>query len=258
MRDRNSRFAGKVAVVTGGSSGIGAAIVDALQAEGARVMIGDLSDATSLPSQDVVARRTDVTDPVAFADLIVQAERELGPLDLLFNVAGGGRAGSILDLTPEDWDFCLRLSLTSAFLGTQLAARSFRAQDKAGAIVNVASINATVPMRGGVGYSVAKAGASMVTRQAALELAEFGIRVNTVSPGLVDTPMAASIIDTPEIARAFLDRIPLGRPADPREIASAALFLASDEASYITGSNLVVDAGWTTTGYPDLRALAKA
>lgn len=252
------RFAGKVAIVTGGVSGIGATITQRLIAEGASVVVADINaeliaSAAETFGERVWGRRTDVTDEADFSALVAETVERFGTLDALFNVAGGSRAGTITDISFEDWDFTVRLNLYSAFNGTRLAARQFLAEGKAGAIVNIASLNSLVPMHFGVGYTAAKAGAVMLTKQAALELGEHGIRVNAVSPGLVATPLTKSLTDIPGVQAAYDERIPLRRAAAPEEIAAAALFLASDDASYISGDNLVVDGAWQTTGYPDLR-----
>jgi NAD(P)-dependent dehydrogenase (short-subunit alcohol dehydrogenase family) len=130
-------------------------------------------------------------------------------------------------------------------------------RERGGAIVNIASLNAHVPMYGGASYACAKAGVEMLSRNAALELAPLNIRVNTVSPGLTDTPLTAGFRAVPGLEAAFMARIPQQRWGSPEDMAAAALFLASDEAGYITGSNLFVDGGWETTGYPDLRPLAE-
>lgn len=127
-----------------------------------------------------------------------------------------------------------------------------------GAIVNIASLNSHVPMIGGSAYACAKAGVEMLSRNAALELAPARIRVNTVSPGLTDTPLTAAIRELQGAENAFLERIPLNRWGTPEDMAAAALFLASDDASYISGSNLVVDGAWETTGYPNLRPYLEA
>lgn len=252
------RFAGKVAVVTGGVSGIGAKITERLVAEGASVVVADINAELIAGAREtfgdrVHGRRTDVTDEADFAALIAETVDRFGTLDTLFNVAGGSRPGKLTDISFEDWDFTVRLNLYSAFNGTRLAARQFLAEGKAGSIVNIASLNSLVPMHFGVGYTAAKAGAVMLTKQAALELGEHGIRVNAVSPGLVATPLTKSLTDIPGVQAAYDERIPLRRAAEPEEIAAAALFLASDDASYISGDNLVVDGAWQTTGYPDLR-----
>lgn len=122
-----------------------------------------------------------------------------------------------------------------------------------GAIVNVASLNAHVPMYGGSSYAAAKAGVENFTKSAALELAEDRIRVNAVLPGLVDTPLTESFFEVPELAQDFNNRIPLGRPAVPDEIADPCLYLASEQARYITGTSIVVDGGWEISNYPDLK-----
>ena len=254
------RFLDRVAIVTGGVSGIGAAITERLVAEGASVVVADINDdlitaASETFGERVTGIRADVTQEADVEALIAAAVEAHGTLDAMFNVAGGARMGTLVDLSYEDFDFTVRLNLHSAFLGTQHAARRFIAEGKRGAIVNVASLNATVPAHLLAAYTLSKAGAEMLSRQAALELGEHGIRVNTVSPGLTATPMTEGLLGAPGVPEAYMDRIPLNRPAEPAEIAAAATFLASDDAAYITGDNLIVDGGWATTGYPDLRPM---
>ena len=254
----SERFAGQVAIVTGGVSGIGAKITERLVAEGASVVAADINadlvaTATDTFGEKVVGRRTDVTDEGDFEGLIADTVARFGTLDMVFNVAGGTKPGTLMDISFADWDFTVRLNLYSAFLGTRLAARQFVTEGKPGAIVNIASLNSIVPMHLGVGYTAGKAGAVMLTKQAALELGEHGIRVNAVSPGLVSTPLTRGLRDIPGVDDAYFERIPLKRAAEPEEVAAAALFLASSDASYISGDNLVVDGAWATSGYPDLR-----
>ncbi len=252
------RFEGKVALVTAGVSGIGAKIVERLVSEGAKVAIVDINarlvaDSPEAYGSSAFGYVADVTKEASFQDAIAATRERFGALDLLFNVAGGSRPAGLLDISYDDWDFTVRLSLYSAFIGTRLAAREFLAAGKKGSIVNIASLNAHVPMFFGVGYTAAKAGVVMLTKQAALELGEHGIRVNSISPGLVSTPLTAGMRDVPGINEAYYQRIPFQRAAEPEEIAGAALFLASDDASYISGADLIVDGAWSTTGYPDLR-----
>jgi meso-butanediol dehydrogenase / (S,S)-butanediol dehydrogenase / diacetyl reductase len=252
------RFDRKVAIVTGGVSGIGAAITQRLAEEGAFVVAADINaeltaTATATFGENVMGRTTDVTNEDDFKALVAEAVESFGTLDMMFNVAGGARAGSLTETSLKDWDFTIRLNLHSVFLGIQQAARQFISEKKSGAIVNIASLNSIVPMHTGGGYATSKAGAVMLTRQAALELAEFGIRVNALSPGLIATPMAKAMLDIPAARDAYLERIPFKRVGEPSEIAAAALFLASDDASYISGDNLVVDGAWSTSGFPDLR-----
>ena len=253
-----NRFQGQSAIVTGGVSGIGAAITRRLVDEGAQVFVADINAEAieAVPESfgpNVHGLLTDVTSENDMERLFTVAEERFGTLDAVFNVAGGSRSSQIVDTDLDTWDFNIRLNLHSAFLGTKLAAKHFIAAGKGGAIVNIASMNAEVPAHFGAGYSAAKAGVLMLTRGAALELGESGIRVNAVSPGLVATPLTGGLMNIPGVMDAFFERIPAKRSAEPDEIAGVALFLASSDASYINGSNILVDGAWTTTVYPDLR-----
>ncbi|MGO3139778.1 MAG: SDR family NAD(P)-dependent oxidoreductase [Galactobacter sp.] len=169
------------------------------------------------------------------------------------NVAGGNKPGTLLDIDADVVEWDVKLNLFSAFHGPRLAARQFVKEGKAGTVVNVASLNSIVPMFSGVGYDIPKAGVAMLVKQGALELGQYGIRVDAVSPGLVSTPLTKPLTEIEGVSEAFLSRIPQNRPAQPEEIANAVVFLAGDESSYVNGHNLVVDAGWAVTGYPDLR-----
>ncbi len=252
------RYDGKVAVVTGAASGIGRATATRLVAEGAMVVGGDvnsdgLDDLAGRLGERFVAKRCDVTIEADVAGLVATAVERFGGLHAAFNIAGASRPGLIVDLSEEDWDFTVDLCLKGVFLGVKHQGRQMIAQGGGGAIVNIASLNSRVPMFFGVAYSAAKAGVVMIGQTAALELGEHGIRVSTVSPGLTDTPLVAALTGDEEANNAYLARIPLKRPATPEDIASAALYLASDDATYITGVNLFVDGAWEQTGYPDLR-----
>lgn len=251
-------FENSVAVVTGGVSGIGAAITTRLVDRGAKVFVADINaEAVAAASDtfgpDVAGLRTDVTDEGSMEALFAAAVERFGTIDAVYNVAGGSKPGTVVDMDLATWDFNIRLNLYGAFLGTKLGAKQFLTEGKAGAIVNIASLNSQVPMHAGAGYSTAKAGVVMLTRNAALELGEKGIRVNAISPGLVSTPLTGGLLSVPGVTEAYLDRIPAKRPAEPDEIASVALFLASPDAAYVNGENIVVDGAWATTGYPDLR-----
>ena len=254
------RYAGKVALVTGAASGIGRATATRLVAEGAMVVGGDVNvDALEILAKDLgeqfVGQRCDVTLEVDVAALVATAVDRFGGLHAAFNIAGGSRPALIVDMTEEDWDFTVDLCLKGVFLGVKHQARQMIAQGGGGAIVNIASLNSRVPMFFGASYAAAKAGVVMVGQNAALELGEHGIRVCTVSPGLTDTPLVAALTGDAEANAAYLERIPLKRPASPEDVASAATYLASDDASYITGVNLFVDGAWEQTAYPDLRPM---
>ena len=260
----SDRFLGKVAVVTGGASGIGLAIVRRLLAEGAKVVASDLNlggfpDLSDGPDggESFVGIAGDVTLEADAEALVATAVGRFGRLDCAFNVAGGSRPGYIVDLAEGDWDFTVDLCLKGVFLGMKHQARQMLRQQtthgKGGTILNIASLNAHVPMHAGAAYATAKAGVEMLTRNGALEFAEAGIRVNAVLPGLVQTPLSRRHFDNPDALAAFVARIPMGRPAQPEEIAAPALYLSSDDASYVSGASLLVDGAWAVSGYPDMR-----
>lgn len=253
-----SRFANKTALVTGGASGIGLAITRRLIAEGANVAAGDLSkdrlDEYAAEFGDrFLGVSTDVTKEADVEQLVAQAADRFGAVNAAFNVAGGSRPGYIVDLAESDWDFTVDLCLKGVFLGMKHQARQMMRQGTGGTIVNVASLNAHVPMHAGSAYVAAKAGVELLSRNGALEFAAFGIRVNAILPGLVQTPLTRRHFDNPDALAAFVERIPMGRPAQPEEIAAPALYLASDDASYVSGASLLVDGAWAVSGYPDMR-----
>jgi NAD(P)-dependent dehydrogenase (short-subunit alcohol dehydrogenase family) len=250
------QFVGKVAVVTGATSGIGNAIVRCLVTEGANVVAAGRNSEKLAALEDelgdsVVGMRADVLVEDDLRELVSRAVSRFGGLDLAFNVVGGaGRHSAIVDTEREDWDAVMDLTLRSAFLGMKYQAARMISQGRGGAIVNISSVNQHMPLYGRASYAAAKAGVGMLTQNAALELARHRIRVNAILPGLTDTrPNQRSKV--PEIRAAYVERIPLGRAAEPEEIARPALFLASEGANYVTGVSLVVDGGWALTGYPD-------
>jgi len=247
----SDRFAGKVAVVTGAASGIGQAISKRLLAEGACVVGSDRNPCADL-GDCFAAIEADVTTEAAAEKLVGTAVDRFGGVHVAFNVAGGARPGYIVDLSETDWDFTVDLCLKGVFLGMKHQARQMMRQGN-GSIVNIASLNAHVPMHAGSAYVAAKAGVEMLSRNGALEFAEFGIRVNAILPGLVQTPLTRRHFDNPDALAAFEQRIPMGRPAQPEEIAAPALYLASDDASYVNGASLLVDGAWAVSGYPDMR-----
>jgi NAD(P)-dependent dehydrogenase (short-subunit alcohol dehydrogenase family) len=252
------RFEGKIAVVTGAASGIGEAIVRGLIGEGCTAVFGgdiNVDRLKALESELGGAFRglqTDVTKETDVERLVIECVRQHGGLDLAFNSAGTGRGGIITALAEEDWDFTVDLCLKGVFLSMKHEARQMMARGR-GAIINIASLNSHIPAFGHSSYSSAKAGVEMLTRVGALEMTEGGVRVNALLPGLVSTPLTAPVHGLPDLLSAFMERIPMRRSAQPDEIARPALFLAGDDASYISGASLVVDGAWEVTGYPDLR-----
>lgn len=258
------RFEGKNAVVAGGAGGIGSAIVRALIREGANVTVGDV-DIDELEKMKrefgdaFTGIRTDVTSEEDQQTLVQKAVRVYGSVDSAFNVAGGSHMGLITDGSIEDWDWSINLCLKGTYLGMRYQLQAMKEQSLAEveqkrnrSIVNISSINALTPMWGDSAYNAAKRGVISLTETAVLENTKYGIRCNCVVPGQIDTKMTRAWRAVPEINREYMRRIPMHRPGRPDEVASAALFLASDEASYITGTYIVVDGGRLCTGYPDI------
>lgn len=251
-------YEGATAIVTGGASGIGLRVVERLHEAGATVVVAD-RDADAL--ERIAARLGDRIHPVqvdvreeADMERMVAVARELGNLRLAVNAAGMGEGSPVVDQDLETWNRVISIVLTGVFLALKHEARELVRLGAGGAIVNVASINANVPTWGSAAYSAAKAGVEMLSRSAAYELAEHGIRVTAVSPGIVDTPMAKRTGNMePAVIARWLDHTPLGRVGTPDDIASAILFLGSDEATWITGHNLVVDGGLSHTAGPITR-----
>ena len=253
------RMDGKVAVITGGASGIGAATARLFVEHGARVLIADLQEgvAADLAKELGSSARSMGCNVVSEADVasaIRRAVQEWGRLDVLFNNAGFGGASGPLDQTSvEDYDITMDVLLKSVFLGIKHASPVMKAQ-RSGSIINTASVCAFEAGVGNQLYSVAKAGVVMMTKAAALELAEFDVRVNAVCPGYIATPLAAGRpISTaePDRVAAAVDRLrtsnrdtqPLARSGEPSDIASMVLFLASDDSQWVTGQAMVVDGG---------------
>ncbi|PVZ05782.1 SDR family NAD(P)-dependent oxidoreductase [Actinomycetospora cinnamomea] len=244
------RYRDKVALVTGGASGIGAAIGARLVAEGAHVVLLDV-DADGLGRQQAAETIVaDVTDSAQVRDAVERTVERFGRLDNAFNVAGSARFGTVVDGDEEDWAWTVDLVLRGVYLSTRHEARVMQ---PGASIVNISSLNAHVPLYGASSYAAAKAGVEMFTKNAALELGDRGIRVNAILPGLIRTPLTAGFMDGGPIEKDFLQRIVAARAGEPDEIAGPALFLAGDEASYVNGTSLVVDGGWEITNYPDLR-----
>ena len=246
-----ARFEGRTAIVTGAARGIGLAVAERLASEGARVLLTDIG-----PSIAETARRlgqphliADIAAAGAVDAIFEAADRELGPLDVLVNNAGViGRAAKLWDLAEADFDRVMAINLKAGLLATQAAARRMTPR-RQGAIVNLASVAAVMAGGDQIPYAVSKAAVKQLTAMTALSLAPYGIRVNAVGPGPVETPMAAAVTGGGEGLAKVLSRIPLGRLGRPEEIAAIVAFLASDDASYVTGQTLYADGGRLALGY---------
>jgi NAD(P)-dependent dehydrogenase (short-subunit alcohol dehydrogenase family) len=252
------RFERKVAVVTGGASGIGDAIVRRLLSEGASVVAFDI-DADLLAERRLEFGASfhavcgDVTHEADVAQLIEECAQRFGGLDVAFNVAGAGKSSPIVNHDVNHWEFTVDLCLKGVLLCMKYEAPQM-IERGGGAIVNVSSVCAHFPVYGAAAYCAAKSGVEMLSKVAAIELAEEHIRINTLLPGYTYTPGMRMASDSPHEDRAIVQRIPLGRAASATDIADPALFLASDEARYIVGTSLVVDGGWELSTYPKPRA----
>jgi len=241
-------YTGKVALVTGAAAGIGAAIADALAARRAKVAVVDLSPAApdvarALPGGGHFACVADITQPGEAGRAVAETLGALGRLDILVNSAGIVRLGPAETIADEDWDLTMAVNLRAPFL---MARAAFPALCAAGAgrIINLASQAAFVALDRHLAYCTSKAGLLGMTKVLALEWAAHGITVNAISPTVVETELGRKAW-AGEVGEAMKRKIPVGRFAQPAEIALAALFLASDGAGMITGANLVVDGGYT-------------
>jgi glucose 1-dehydrogenase len=243
---------GRVAVVTGGNSGIGKAVVLALAAAGANVVIDYVShpEATDEVERRVLALgeqaigvEADVTRVDHLQALVSAAVDRFGRLDVWVNNAGMETRSGILDTTEEQYEQVLAVNLRSAFFGTQVAARRMIEQGGGGRIINVTSVHEDWPMPGNTPYCLSKGGMRMLTRTAGVELAPHGINVVGVGPGAVATPINASTMADPEKMKVLDAAIPLGRMAEPGEIADVVAFLAGPGASYLTATTVMADGG---------------
>ncbi len=244
------RFAGKVAIVTGGARGIGGASAARLASEGARVLVADLGEPATLPA-GAVFLRTDVTDGGQAEAAVAAALGHWGRLDVLVNNAGIGALGDTTGTGADDWDRVFAVNARAIYLFCHAAIPAMR-QGGGGAIVNIASISGMYGDYGMAAYNASKGAAVNYTRSLALDCASDNIRVNAVCPGLVATAMSTPALADPVDREFWFERIPLGRAARAEEIAAAVAFLASDDASYMTGAIVPVDGGATShTGQPN-------
>ncbi|HTX21540.1 MAG TPA: glucose 1-dehydrogenase [Candidatus Aquilonibacter sp.] len=243
---------GKVAVVTGGNSGIGMAIALELARQGANIVIDYIAhpEATEALEKQILALgdrvigvKADVSQVVELQNLIAAAVKEFDRVDIMVNNAGVETRTSVLDTTEQQYEKVLAINLKSAFFGTQLAAQQMIKQGGGGRIINISSVHEDWPMPGNTAYCLSKGGMRMLTRTAGVELAPHNILVVGVGPGAVATPINQSTLQNPELLKKLDNAIPLGRMARPEEIASVVAFLAGDGASYMAATTIFADGG---------------
>jgi NAD(P)-dependent dehydrogenase (short-subunit alcohol dehydrogenase family) len=251
------RLQGRVGVVTGGASGIGAECARRFVGEGARVVLGDLNrEALAHMAAELgdacVIEVVDVREPESVDRMVARATEDLGRLDFALNAAGIGWYSPVHAHSVEQWDAVMDVCLRGVFLSVRAESAAMLGAHRSGVIINIASINAIVPAEGMSAYCAAKAGVAMLTRCAAMELGPSGIRVVGIGPGFIETPMTQFASAIPAVHEAYVESIPMGRAGAPRDIADAAVFLASDEASWISGTTIYVDGAEANKGYPEL------
>ncbi|MDO8297868.1 MAG: SDR family oxidoreductase [Caulobacter sp.] len=252
------RLAGRIALVTGAAHGIGLACAQELAREGADVALLDRdADGVKAAAEAIAAetgRRTsaiacDVADAEAARVAVARASAELGVIDILINNAGILRPGDILTTTLEDFDAVLAVNVRAAFVIGQAVARALVAAGKPGAIINMSSVNAVLAIPGQVPYVTSKGAINQLTKTMALGLADHGIRVNAIGPGTIATEILKGVFKDEAAKRGVLARTPLKRIGEPREIGRVAVFLASDDASYMTGQTIYPDGGRLALNY---------
>lgn len=251
-RETGLRLAGRVGIVTGGDTGIGKAICIAMAREGARVVMdyhGDRAPAAALVSEIESFGGTaceigaDVSVPGDVQRLVDAAVERYGKLDVMVNNAGIEMQHPFLEMPLEAYEKTVAVNLTGTWLGCQYAARRMVAQGSGGRIINISSVHEEITMPGNAAYCVSKGGIRMLTRTIAVELAKYGITVNDVCPGAVDTPIDAGVKNDKHKMDTLLDGIPMKRMARPEEIAQLCVYLASEDAGYVTGASLFIDGG---------------
>ena len=252
------RLEGKVAIVTGGCSGIGKRTAELFVEEGARVIIGDVNAdgigamVSQLGHNSVDGLAVDIRDEDGVKKMVDLAFRRFGRLDIGFNNAGVGHFSPIQDYPLAEFQRIVEICLTGTFLCIKHESARLIGQGQGGSIINVASLNAIQATEGFAAYCSAKAGVAMLAKVAALELGRHKIRVNAIGPGLIHTPATAGFQAMPAVYDGFIENTPMGRAGEPEDVAQLALYLASDASSLMTGQALYIDGGQSLKKYPEL------
>jgi NAD(P)-dependent dehydrogenase (short-subunit alcohol dehydrogenase family) len=246
----------RVAVITGAGSGIGRAMALRFAVEGASILAADVNAEAAETTAAAVREQggradsfaVNVVEPTQVQAMVEQARKSFGRIDILCNNAGIGSTTNVVDQNPDEWDRVMAVNVKSVFLGCKYAIPLMLAQGS-GVIINTASVAGMVGIMNRAAYSASKGAVIALTRQVAIDYVEHNIRVNCLCPGTVDSPWVGRLLaqsdDATEMRRALEARQPMGRLGTPEEVAGAALYLASDDAAFITGTGLVIDGGWT-------------
>ncbi|MBE0595307.1 MAG: SDR family oxidoreductase [Gemmatimonadales bacterium] len=245
------RLENRTAIITGGAQGIGRAIAERFIAEGARVMIADVDAKRLAVTAKELGCASGVADVASKDDVdrfVAAAVKELGHVDILVNNAGITHAADFLELDVADFDRVLGINLRGAFLASQAVGRHMASRGQ-GVIINMSSVNAILAIPNQVPYAVSKGALGQLTRVMALGLAPHGIRVNAIGPGTILTDLARTIMTDEAAQKKILSRTPIGRCGEPSEVASVAVFLASDDASYLMGQTIYPDGGRLALNY---------
>ncbi len=238
------RLEGKIAIVTGASAGLGKAMAEMFIKEGAKVVFSDINPYPEALPETGRFFKADTSNSKEVEALVAYAVEQFGKLDIMVNNAGIGLTGELASLSDETWNKVISINLSGVFYGVRAAAAYMKTHNIKGSIINIASILGQVGFRSAGAYCASKGGVNQLSRTAALELAPSGIRVNSIAPGFIKTNMTKGIQDDAAASAGLNSTIPLGHMGEPEDIAYAAVYLASDESKYATGSVLYVDGGY--------------
>ncbi len=233
----------KIAIVTGACSGIGKAIAEEFLKQGAFVVFSDINE-IEINSENSFFIKCDVSKSEQVDNLIDETIKKFNKVDIMVNNAGIGTVGDVLSTNDDDWNKIISTNLSSVFYGMRAASNKMKEKGINGSIINITSILGTVGFRGAIGYCASKGGINQLTKAGALDLAPFNIRVNAIAPGFIKTQMTKGINEDANLKSYIEQKTPLGHMGEPIDIAKGAVYLASEDAKYVTGNILYIDGGW--------------